>query len=209
MKKKIRVLIVDDHAVMLFALSEAIDRQPDLTLVGEADNSAQAIVLYRKLKPDVVTMDYNLPGTNGIECTAAIRREFPDAKVLLLSIYQGSEDIWRATQAGATGYVSKSVDIKEILRAIRSVAEGKPCFSAGLAEKLATRQTAPSLSPKELEVLQKMVAGCNNKEIEADLNLSKSSVKHYIASIFSRLQVMDRSQAIAAAVKRGIIHLDQ
>jgi DNA-binding NarL/FixJ family response regulator len=208
MKQKIRILIVDDHAVMRFALTKAIERLADLTFVGAAANGAQALQLYRELRPDVVTMDNRLPGMSGIDSTAALRKEFPDAKVLLLSIYEGSEDIWRATQAGAAGYVSKSVEIKEILQAIRSIASGKPYYSAGLAEKLAARHASRALSPRELEVLSEIVAGRSNKEIMDILKLAENTVKHYVTNIFDKLQVADRTQAIATAVQRGIIHLD-
>jgi DNA-binding NarL/FixJ family response regulator len=208
MKKQIRILIVDDHAVMRFALTKAIERLADLTFVGAAANGAQALQLYRELKPDVVTMDYKLPGMSGVECTALLRREFSDAKVLLLSIYEGSEDVWRATEAGAAGYVSKSVEIKEILQAIRSISGGTPYYSAGLAEKLAARQASRPLSQRELDVLREIVAGRSNKEIMSTLKLAEPTVKHYVTNIFDKLQVADRSQAIATAVQRGIIHLD-
>jgi DNA-binding NarL/FixJ family response regulator len=208
MKQKIRILIVDDHAMMRFALAKAIERQRDLVLVGEAGNGPEALELYRKEKPDVVTMDFKLPGMNGIESTALLRKEFPDARVLLLSIYEGSEDIWRATEAGASGYVSKSVEIKEVLQAIRCLAEGSVYFSAGLSEKLSERQTAKTLTAKELQVLSEIVAGRSNKEIETLLDVSKSTVKHFIEKIYDKLEVADRAQAIATAVQRGIVHLD-
>jgi DNA-binding NarL/FixJ family response regulator len=208
MKKKIRVLIVDDHAMVRLVLSQAIESEPDLVLVGKAANGAEALELYRKQKPDVVTMDFKLPGKNGVESTAAIRGEFPEAKVILLSIYEGSEDIWRATQAGAAGYLSKSVEIDEVLRAIRCIADGNSYFSAGLAEKLAARRDDQTLSPQELNVLREIVAGRSYKEIEQALNLSKSAVKHYIENTFAKLEVLDRVQAVTTAVQRGIIHLD-
>jgi DNA-binding NarL/FixJ family response regulator len=208
MSNKIRVLIVDDHAMVRVVLSQAIERQRDLVLIGTAANGSEALELYRQHQPDVVTMDFKLPGMTGIECTAALRREFPAAKVLLLSIYEGSEDLWRATQAGAAGYLSKSVEIKEVLQAIRSVATGTRYFSAGLAEKLATRTADQSLSSRELEVLNDIVAGRSNKEISAARHLSQSTVKFHIANIFAKLQVPDRAQAISTAVQRGIVHLD-
>ena len=208
MKKKIRLLIVDDHAMVRLVLEKAIESEPDLVLVGKAGNGTEALALFRKHKPDVVTMDYKLPGLNGVDSTAALRKEFPNARVLLLSIYEGSEDIWRATQAGAAGYLSKSVEIEEVIRAIRLVADNKSYFSAGLAEKLALRQTEQTLSPRELDVLREIVAGRSNKEIETSLNLSKSAIKHYIENAFAKLQVSDRAQAITTAVQRGIVHLD-
>ena len=208
MKSKTRILIVDDHAMVRLGLAQAIERQSDLVLVGEAGNGAQALQLYRKLEPDVVTMDFKLPGPDGVESTAAIRAEFPQARVLLLSIYEGAEDIWRATQAGATGYVSKSVEIDEVIAAIRCVANGESYFSTGLSEKLATRHPDDTLTQRELEVLHQIVAGRSNKEIMSALNMSQSTVKHHIERMFAKLDVADRTQATAVAVQRGIVHLD-
>ena len=208
MKKQIRILVVDDHAVIRFALGQAIGRMSDMVLVGATANGVEALELYRELKPDVVTMDYKLTGMDGIECTALLRGEFPDARVLLLSIYEGSEDIWRALQAGAMGYASKSVDINEIIEAIRSLAKGIQWFSPGVAEKLAARKSTEALSPRELDVMREIVAGRSNKEIMDALKLAEPTVKHYITNIFSKLKVSDRAQAITTAIQRGIIHID-
>jgi DNA-binding NarL/FixJ family response regulator len=208
MKKKIRILIVDDHGMMRFALSQGIERQSDFTLVGESENGAQALDFYRKQKPDVVTMDYKLPGMNGVECTALLRKEFPKAKVLLLSIYEGTEDIWRAMQAGVSGYVSKAAKIDEVMLAIRAIAQGETYFSAGIAEKIAAHKATPSLSPQELNVLREIVAGRSGKEISTRLDLTESTVRWYLKNIYIKLGVADRAQAITVAVQRGIIHLD-
>jgi DNA-binding NarL/FixJ family response regulator len=208
MKQNIRILIVDDHGMMRFALSQGIERQPDFTLVGEAENGTQALEFYRQHKPDVVTMDYKLPGMNGVECTALLRKEFPHAKVLLLSIYEGTEDIWRAMQAGVAGYVSKAAKIDEVMIAVRAIAQGKTYFSAGFAEKVAAHKATPSLSPQELNVLREIVAGSSGKEISTSLDLTESTVRWYLKNIYAKLGVADRAQAITTAVQRGIIHLD-
>ncbi len=208
MNRKIRILIVDDHAMVRLGLSQAIERQPDLELVGEAANGARALELYRSLRPDVVTMDYQLPGPDGVAVTAAIRAEFPDAGILLLSIYEGQDDVWRATQAGATGYLSKSVEVAEVISGIRRVAARQAVFSAGLKEKLAARQAGPNLTPRELDVLRLLVRGRSNKELSSDLGLSQSTVKHHIESIFAKLGVQDRTQATAVAVQRGVVRLE-
>jgi DNA-binding NarL/FixJ family response regulator len=208
MKTMIRILIVDDHSMMRFALSQAMKLQPDLVLVGESDNGSEALELYRKHRPDVITMDFKLPGMNGVECTALIRKEFPAANVLLLSIFEGSEDIWRAMEAGAAGYVSKSADIKEVIHAIRDIVAGKTYFSPGLADKLASRQATHGLSLRELDVLREIVAGHNNKEIMNALKLAEPTVKYHITNIFSKLKVSDRAQAITTAIRRGIVHID-
>jgi DNA-binding NarL/FixJ family response regulator len=209
MKPPIRILIVDDHAMVRFALTEAIQRHSDLTLVGEAQNGRSAVALYRKLRPDVVTMDFKLPDQDGDQVVAEIRAEFPEARVVLLSIFENSESIWRATQAGVLGYVSKAAKVAEVIQAIRSIAVGKTYFSNGLEEKLAARQRQESLSPRELAVLELVAAGHSNKEIAAALNLSLSTVKLHLQNIFSKLGAQDRTQATAAAFQRGIVRLKE
>jgi DNA-binding NarL/FixJ family response regulator len=209
MKPPIRILIVDDHAMVRFALTEAIQRHSDLTLVGEAQNGRSAVALYRKLRPDVVTMDFKLPDQDGDQVVAEIRAEFPEARVVLLSIFENSESIWRATQAGVLGYVSKAAKVAEVIQAIRSIAVGKTYFSSGLEEKLAARQRQESLSPRELAVLELVAAGHSNKEIAAALNLSLSTVKLHLQNIFSKLGAQDRTQATAAAFQRGIVRLKE
>jgi len=209
MKPPIRILIVDDHAMVRFALTEAIQRHSDLTLVGEAQNGRSAVALYRKLRPDVVTMDFKLPDQDGDQVVAEIRAEFPEARVVLLSIFENSESIWRATQAGVLGYVSKAAKVAEVIQAIRSIAVGKTYFSSGLEEKLAARQRQESLSPRELAVLELVAAGHSNKEIAAALNLSLSTVKLHLQNIFSKLGAQDRTQATAAAFHRGIVRLKE
>ena len=209
MKQKIRILIVDDHAMVRYALAQAIKGHRDLVLVGEASDGEEAIELYREHQPDVVTMDYKLPGPNGIKTTAAIRAEFPEARVLLISIHEGDEDIWRATQAGATGYLSKSVGTEEIISAIRQVAQDMPYFSTGLAEKIAKRRPEDSLTPKEHAVLCLIVARRSNKEIMTAMEMSSAAVKRRIENIFAKLHVLDRTQAASASIRRGIVHLDE
>jgi DNA-binding NarL/FixJ family response regulator len=209
MKPPIRILIVDDHAMVRFALTEAIQRHSDLTLVGEAQNGRSAVALYRKLRPDVVTMDFKLPDQDGDQVVAEIRAEFPEARVVLLSIFENSESLWRATQAGVLGYVSKAAKVAEVIQAIRSIAVGKTYFSSGLEEKLAARQRQESLSPRELAVLELVAAGHSNKEIAAALNLSLSTVKLHLQNIFSKLGAQDRTQATAAAFQRGIVRLKE
>jgi DNA-binding NarL/FixJ family response regulator len=209
MKPPIRILIVDDHAMVRFALTEAIQRHSDLTLVGEAQNGRSAVALYRKLRPDVVTMDFKLPDQDGDQVVAEIRAEFPEARVVLLSIFENSESIWRATQAGVLGYVSKAAKVAEVIQAIRSIAVGKTYFSSGLEEKLAARQRQESLTPRELAVLELVAVGHSNKEIAAALNLSLSTVKLHLQNIFSKLGAQDRTQATAAAFQRGIVRLKE
>lgn len=209
MNPPIRILIVDDHAMVRLALSQAIERNSDLCLVGEAANGNSAVSLYRNLRPDVVTMDFKLPDRDGDEVIAEIRAEFPDAKAVLLSIFENTESIWRATQAGALGYVSKAAEIDEVVDAIRHVARGKPYYSAGLADKLAQRGNQDDLTPRELAVLKLLVAGHSNKRIVSEMQISISTVKHHLEKIFTKLGVTDRTQAATAAVQRGLIRLDE
>lgn len=205
---KTRVLIVDDHAMVRLALAEALAQQDDLELVGEAENGASAIALYRELQPDVVTMDYQMPGLNGAEAIGEILAEFPEARIVLLSIYETSESLWQATEAGALGCMSKGVEIDEIITAVRAVASGVSYYSEGLEKKLDERRAQEALSPRETEILAQIVSGHSNKEIVANLGISTSTVKHHIERVFTKLGVNDRTQAATAAVKRGIIQLD-
>ena len=205
---KTRVLIVDDHAMVRLALAEALAQQDDLELVGEAENGASAIALYRELQPDVVTMDYQMPGLNGAEAIGEILAEFPEARIVLLSIYETSESLWQATEAGALGCVSKGVEVDEIITAVRAVASGVSYYSEGLEKKLDERRAQEALSPRETEILAQIVSGHSNKEIVANLGISTSTVKHHIERVFTKLGVNDRTQAATAAVKQGIIQLD-
>jgi len=208
MRTKIRILIVDDHAIVRTGLAQAIHLQRDMCVVGESSNGGEALQIYRALLPDVVTMDYKLSNTDGVEVTAALRKEFPEAKVLLLSIYESQECIWRAVQAGVTGYCSKAVETSEIIGAIRQVAAGTPSFPPRLADKLNDRRPEDSLSPREQEVLREIVAGKCNKEIMDSLHLSQSTVKHHVEQVFAKLRVHDRLQAVTAAIQRGLVQLD-
>lgn len=206
--QKTRVLIVDDHAMVRLALGEAINQQDDLVLVGEAENGEKALALYGELQPDVMTSDYQLPDITGDQVIGNVISEFPEARILLLSIFETSESVWKATEAGALGYVSKAVEVDEMIAAIRTVARGEHYFSEGLEEKLNLRRKEESLSPRELEVLRSLVAGHSNKEIADVLKLSPSTVKHHLENVFTKLRVNDRTQAATAAVQRGIVRLD-
>lgn len=208
MKQEIRVLIVDDHAMMRLGLAEAIAGENDMTLVGEAGNGAQAVELYRRHRPDVVTMDFQMPGADGAESIAMLRDEFPDVRVVVLSVFEGEENIWRAVQAGASGYVLKSAEVEDVLDAIRHVMDGNTYFPAAVAAKLAARETRASLTPRELQVLRRIVAGLSNKEIAATLHMSEATVKLHISNTLGKLDVADRTQAAIVAVQRGIVHLD-
>lgn len=209
MDAKVKVMVVDDNSLLRLGLTEAIAGEGDLEAIGEAENGIQALELYRKLQPDVVTMDYQMPGENGVESTRNIVAGFPGAKVILLSVFEGEEDIWNAVQAGARGYLNKSGEIEEVLDAIREVARGGSYFPAAIARKLANREERESLTARELEVLQLIVDGNSNKEIMAALNISEGTVKLHVSHVLEKLGAADRTQAAIMAVKQGIVHLDE
>jgi DNA-binding NarL/FixJ family response regulator len=207
MKTKIRVLIVDDHAMMRLGLAEAILGDSHLALVGEAANGEEAMELYRRHRPDVVVMDFQIPGADGAETTARLRTEFPEARVVVLSVFEGEENIWRAVEAGAMGYVPKSARIDAVLEAIRQVFGGGAYFPPAIAAKLAARRTRGGLTPSELQVLREIVAGRSNKEIAAALYMSGATVKLRISNLLVKLGVADRTQAAIEAVRRGIVNV--
>ncbi len=204
---KISVLIVDDNVLLRMGLSEAISREKDMELVGEGSNGAEAFDLYSELKPDVVVMDYRMPLVDGVDATKRIVAEFPEAQIILLSVYEGEEDIWNAWNAGVRGYISKSEAAESLQDAIRCVADGDSYFPAAIYGKLASRKERGTLSPRELQVLQLIVDGLSNKEIEARLNLSQGTVKLHVRNMLEKLGVADRTQAAVLALKSGIIRM--
>src|SRR5262245_16622741 len=205
--QKIRLLVVDDHFVVRLGLSSALNLEPDMQVVAEANDGQQALELYRKHKPDLVVMDYQLPQLNGAQATAAICREFPDARVIVLSVYKAEEDVHRAVQAGASAYLPKSSEPEELIEAIRTVYGGGRYFPAAIANVLAGRASRDPLSDREIEVLTMIVRGRSNKEIAGDLGISENTVKFHTTRIFEKLGVLDRVQAATAAIERGIVHL--
>ena len=209
MSSTIRVMVVDDNSLLRLGVTEAVNGETDLKAVGEAENGAQALEVYRELQPDVVTMDYQMPGGNGIESTREIVAEFPAAKVILLSVFEGEEDIWNAVQAGAKGYLSKTGEIEEVLDAIREVAAGGSYFPAAIARKLALREERDSLTPREMEVLRCIVEGNSNKEIMSRLTISEGTVKLHVSRVLEKLEAADRTQAAIKAIRQGIVHLEE
>lgn len=207
METKTTVMVVDDNSLMRLGLTEAISGEPDMQAVGEAPNGTRAIELFRELQPDVVTMDYQMPGENGIETTRRICAEFPGARVILLSVFEGEEDVWNAVQAGAKGYLTKTGEIEEVLDAIREVAAGGTYFPASMSQKLASREKKENLTARELEVLRLIVGGKSNKEIMGLLSISEGTAKLHVSHILEKLGAADRTQAAIMAVRQGIVHL--
>jgi two-component system NarL family response regulator len=207
-KKKISIMVVDDHFVVRVGLRGSIDLESDMAVTLEASNAEQAIALYRQHQPDLVLMDLQLPGLSGIEAAKAIRKEFPDAAIVILSTHEGEEDIYQAFQAGAKGYLAKTAAREELIATIRAAAAGERHISPAIGARLAERMTHPDLTSREMEVLKLIVAGKSNKEIAAELSVAEVTVKLHVGHLLAKLRVHDRTQAATTALQRGIIHLD-
>ena len=206
MNHRIRILIVDDHFMVRLGLAEAINHEPDMVVIGQARNAAQARELFRKHKPDLVTMDYSLPGTDGVEATRQIRADSPEARIIMVSVFEGEEPIWRAVQAGVRGYLLKASESEELLKSIRTVHEGGTAFPGAIEAKITARRGREELTPRELALLRLIVEGRSNKEIAAAVFLSEATVKLHITHILEKLDVHDRTQATTAAIQRGFVH---
>jgi two-component system NarL family response regulator len=204
---KIRILVVDDHFVVRMGLSGSINMEEDMMVIAEASNGQQAIHLYRQHRPDIVLMDLRLPAQEGTATVAAICNEHPEARIIMLSTYDGDEDIYRSFQAGARSYLLKSVSREELLAAIRAVYAGQRYVPLAVAARLAERLPFNELSSRELEVLRLIVRGMSNKEIAAALSITEVTTKLHVGHILTKLKVNDRTQAATSALQRGIIHL--
>jgi DNA-binding NarL/FixJ family response regulator len=208
MSDLIRIMIVEDHAIVRQGLVALLRMVPDFAIVAEASDGRKAIELYRAHQPDITLMDLRLPQMNGVETIGRIRIDFPQARIIVLTTFDGDEDIYRALQAGARGYLLKGMTGDELVDAIRTVFAGKSRIPAPVAERLAERMGAPTLTTRETDVLQLIVGGNSNKEIAAALDISEATVKTHINSLLSKLGVTDRTQAATTALQRGIVHLD-
>ncbi len=206
--KPIRILVVDDHFMVRMGLTASLNVEPDMEVVAEVGTGEAALDAFTKHRPNLVIMDVRLPGMSGAETTAAIVREFPDACILMLSTHAGEEEIYRAMQSGARGYVLKSVLREDLLCAIREVHEGKRHLDPIVASHLAERISHRSLTGRELEVLRMVAKGWGNKEIAIALNIAEVTVKLHVSHVLEKLNVKDRTEAATAAVQRGIISLD-
>jgi DNA-binding NarL/FixJ family response regulator len=207
MTQKIRILVAEDHLIARIGVTAIINMQPDMTVVAEAVNGQMAVEKFRSELPDVALLDMRMPVMSGIEAAAAIRAEFPNARLIALSTYGGDEDVRRALDAGIQSYLTKDVLSDELLKAIRSVRAGGRYFPPALAAALAEQTPAPHLSAREVEVLRLIVNGFANKQIAHQLNIAETTAKNHVKSILSKLGVEHRTQAATAAIHRGIIHL--
>jgi two-component system NarL family response regulator len=203
----IRILVAEDHLIARVGVSTIVNMQPDMTIVAEASNGQQAIELYREHQPDVTLLDIRMPIVSGLEAAAAIRAEFPRAKLIALTTYGGEEDIRRALQTGVQSYLMKDVLHDELLKAIRAVHLGQTYLPPAIAAALAAQLPRPDLSAREVQVLELIVRGLANKQIAYTLDIAEHTVKNHVKNILDKLDVQDRTQAATAAIQRGIVHL--
>ena len=205
--QKIRILIADDHFIVRMGLTALINTEPDMEVVAEAADGTQALELFCKHIPDLALLDMRMPVKNGIEATKEIRSRFPNGRVLILSAFDGDEEIHKALQAGAQGFVLKSSTGEKLIPAIRAVAAGERWVPKEIASRLSARTAFEELTPREVQVLQQLARGLANKAIADALKITEYTVKDHLKSILGKLRVSDRTEAVTAALQRGIIHL--
>jgi len=203
----IRVLAVDDHPVLREGIAALVGSEEDMELIGEASNGREAVALFRECQPDITLMDLQMPGMNGIDAIGAIRGEFPEARIIVLTNHPGDVQVSRALRAGARAYLLKTMLRKELLETIRAVHAGQKRLSSEVAAAIAEHATESALSPREIDILRLIAAGNTNKEIGTHLSMTEETVKSHMRNIFSKLGAKDRTHALAIGVKRGIIDL--
>jgi DNA-binding NarL/FixJ family response regulator len=206
-KSRIRILCVDDHRLVLAGIELMIGRQPDMTVVGSATTGEEAVSLFRQHKPDITLMDLQLPVMTGLEAIRAIRHLAPEARIIVLTMYHGDEDIHRALAAGAWTYLLKDMLSDDLMRVIREVHAGQRLLLPDVKVRLDERATRPSLTPREVQVTELIGRGLRNKEIASELHISEETVQVHVKSILTKLSVNDRTAAVNVAMRRGIIHL--
>jgi two-component system, NarL family, response regulator len=203
----IRILVAEDHVIARVGVTTIVNKQPDMTVIAEAYDGAEAIALYRKHQPDVALLDVRMPNISGLDATTAILTEFPNARVIALTSYGGDADVRRALKAGVVAYLTKDLLQDELLTAIRVVHKGHSYIPATLAAVLNAQGARPDLTQRELQVLEFVVRGMANKQIAYSLNLSEFTIKNHLKRLLDKLGVQDRTQAATAAIERGLVHL--
>jgi DNA-binding NarL/FixJ family response regulator len=203
----IRILTVDDHQLLREGIAAVLESQEDMTLVAQASNGREAVESFRRLRPDVTLMDLRMPDMSGIEAMTAIRAEFPDARIIMLTTYAGDVQAAAAMKAGAAGYLLKNLVRKELLETIRAVHSGKRRVPPEIATEIAEHVADDELTGRELEVLRRVAAGKSNKLIAAELDIAEGTVKTHMKSILPKLDAADRTHAVMIALKRGILDL--
>ena len=207
MAERIRVMVVEDHQVVRQGLVSLLSSVDEIEVVASLGDGLEAVAQFGTLQPDVTLMDLQLPKLGGVEAIRQIRQGYPEARVVVLTTYDGDEDIFRALQAGARGYLLKGMPFEELLKTIQTVHSGKSRITSPVAEKLAERVSGQELTAREVSVLERIVAGRANKEIAADLFISEATVKTHVNSLLGKLGVADRTQAATVALQRGFVHL--
>lgn len=203
----IRILTVDDHQLLREGIAAVLETQEDMTLIGQASNGHEAIESFRRLRPDVTLMDLRMPDMSGIEAISAIRREFANARIIVLTTYAGDAQAAAALKAGAAGYLLKNLVRKELIETIRAVHAGKRRVPPEIAMEIAEHVADDTLSEREIEVLRRVAAGKSNKLIAAELDISEGTVKTHMKSILPKLDASDRTHAVMIAIKRGILDI--
>ena len=206
-KDRIRILIADDHSVVREGMVSLVKRKPDMKVVAEASNGREAVDLWKEHRPDITLLDLRMPELDGVGAIKEIRELDENARIVVLTTFDGDEDIYRAIKAGAKGYMLKDTARETLMECIRKVHGGETCIPPTLASKLADRVSGETLSTREIEVLQRVAVGKSNKEIGAELFISEGTVKTHVKSIFSKLDVVSRTEAVATATRRGLIQL--
>jgi len=209
MKKEftIRILIADDHYVVRMGIAAIINNEPDMEVVAEAANGNQAIALFEKHKPSLLLLDSRMPQRNGVDTAKEIQNRWTGARILMLTAFDGDEDIYRALSVGVQGYILKNSTGEQLIPAIRAVAAGERWIPNEVGQRLAARKAFESLTPRELEVLHELAKGLANKQIASVLNITEHTTKGYLKSILYKLHVADRTEAVTVAIQRGLIHI--
>jgi DNA-binding NarL/FixJ family response regulator len=206
--KQILVLLIEDHFLARMALHSVLSGHPQIQIVGEAADGELGISMYRTLRPDVVVLDLRLPRVSGFDVITEIRKEFPTARIVVLSNYQGSEDIYRAVRNGAMAYLNKDASGEELLNAIQNVDRGLRYLPHVALDRLAERMPTVELTPRETEVLICITKGRSNREIAEDLKIAEKTVRIHVSSVLDKMGARDRTQATIYALQRGLVHLD-
>lgn len=204
----IRLMVVDDHPAFRKGLATLIDSEPGMSVVAQTGDGREAVDRYRDVRPDIVMMDLRLPGLSGVEAIMEIRKEFPEARFIVVTTYDTDEDIHRAVEAGAQSYLLKDISEEEILNTVREVHAGKRPLPKPVANLLAERQKRKELSALEMQVLELLVKGRSNKKIGDILGITEAGVKFRLKGLYAKLGVMDRTEAIVCALRHGIVHLE-
>jgi len=206
--KQIRVLLIEDHFLARMALHSVLSGNAQILIVGEASDGEAGLASYRKLVPDVVVLDLRLPGVSGFDVIIQLRKEFPSARIVVLSNYHGSEDVYRAVRSGAMAYLTKDASGEEVINAIQSVSRGLRYLPHVALDRLAERTPSIELTPRESEVLACVTKGYSNREVAEELGIAEKTVRIHVSAVLDKLGARDRTQATIYALQRGLVHLD-